>query len=76
MIYKINKRLYNFIILFISIFCTDIILKLVNNSNIFNWAMFRIFLSSVLISYFLSYFVTKFKEKTMMIINIVLAFLV
>lgn len=76
MFYKINKRLYNFIILFSSMFCTDMILKLINNSNVLNWPTLRILLSSAIISYILSYFITKFKENTMRNINLIIVFLV
>ena len=74
MILKINKRLYNFIIIFICNFGTDVVLKLTRGSYMFNGAVFRILLSSIIISYIVSYIFTKFKNKTTMVLNIVFCF--
>jgi len=73
---KINKRLYNFIIIFVCTFATDMILKLIRGSHMFNWTIFRILLSSIIISYIFSYLSSKFKHKTSMILNIIFCALI
>lgn len=76
MTWKVNKRVYNFIIILICTFSTDIILKLIRGSNVFNWTVFRILLSSIIISYVMSYIFSKFKDKTAMILSLIFCFLV
>lgn len=76
MIKNVNKRLFNFIIIFISTFGIDIILRLIRGSNIFNWAVFRMFLSSLLISYIVSWVFTRFKEKITIVLNLLFSLII
>lgn len=71
---KINKSLFNFIIIFVIIFGSEIILKAIRGSYLFNYAMLRILLSSLILSFIISQIVSLFKNKVGMIINISLGF--
>lgn len=67
---EINKKLLNFIINFITIFGIELIFKLVRNSYLLNYAMLRIILSSLILSFVISQIVSLFKNKVEMIINL------
>ena len=70
---KVNRNIYNFIILFICFFGTEIILRLLRGSSIFNWATFRIIISSSLLSLIFSMINCHFKRtKTLNLIIILL----
>ena len=73
---KINKKLYNFIILFGCIFSAELILKLIRGSYLINWSMFRIILSSIIISIVLSNIFSLFKEKNTKKLIIIMCFFV
>ena len=73
---KINKRLYYFILLFVSIFGTEIIVKLIRGSNVFSWPTLRILISSIIISYLFGYLFSKLKDKLSKILIFIFYFLV
>ena len=73
---KINKFLYNTIILTTTIFLIEIIFKLINNNNIFNISTIRILLSTIIISLIISYIELYLKEDKVKTINILIIFIV
>ena len=73
---KINKFLYNTIILSTSIFLIEFIFKLINNNNIFNVSTIRILLSTIIISLIISYIELYLKEDKVRTINILIIFII
>lgn len=69
-----NKLFKNYISFFISLFMIEIIFRLVSNIPIFDWAVFRIFISSNIIALFISIILLFIKEKIGKIISIILMF--
>ena len=72
---RLNKFLYNTIILSTCLFLIEIIFKLVSNQTIFNIASIRILFSSIFISMIISYIELFVKDKIIPNINIIIVFI-
>ena len=69
---KINKYLYNILILTITIFLIELIFKGVNHQNIFTISTIRILFSTIILSLIISYIELYLNEKKTKTINILL----
>ena len=72
---RLNKFLYNTIILSTCLFLIEIIFKLVSNQTIFDIASIRILFSSIFISMIISYIELFIKDKMVPKINIIIVFI-
>ena len=73
---RLNKFLYNTIILSTCLFLIEIIFKLVSNQTIFDIASIRILFSSIFISMIISYIELFIKDKLIPKINIIIVFII
>ena len=69
---KINKFIYNFILLTVFIFLIEFIFKIVSNQYLIDISVIRILLSTLFISLIISFLEIKLKDNTIKIINITL----
>ena len=69
---KINKYLYNTLILTITIFLIELIFKGINHQNILTISTIRILFSTIILSLIISYIELYLNEKKTKIINILL----
>lgn len=71
-----KKIIKNYLILFIFIFSTELIFRLVNDGGFFSWALLRIFLYCNIISILVSILISFYKEKTCKWIILSFSFLI
>lgn len=71
-----KKIIKNYLILFIFIFSTELIFRLVNDGGFFSWALLRIFLYCNIVSLLISILISFYKEKTCKWIILSFSFLV
>ena len=74
---KINRFLYNFVIIFLCTFTIEIILRLIRSSNIFNWAIFRMLISSLILALIFTSINCLFKnDKVTKVLNCTYSFII
>ncbi len=71
---KINKFLYNTIILLVLLFLIEIIFKAISHQNIIDPSTLRILFSTIIISMIIGYIELYLKEKIVKILNILIVF--
>lgn len=70
-----KKNIKNFIITFTYIFLIDVVFRLISKLDIFDWALLRIFLESVILSSLLNFIYQFISDKAIKIINLIVCFI-